>query len=38
MLMPRTRPRGGGGGGGLGAAELTDAFKAEIPPLAEIRM
>ena len=25
-------------GGGLGAAELTDAFKAEIPPLAEIRM
>ena len=26
------------GGGGLGAAELTDAFKAGIPPLAEIRM
>ena len=25
-------------GGVLGAAELTDAFKAEIPPLAEIRM
>ena len=41
MLMPRTSPEGGGGGGGgvgLGAAELTDAFKAEIPPLAEIRM
>ena len=38
--MPRTSPEGGGGGGGLGlgAAELTDAFKAEIPPLAEIRM
>ena len=34
------QPEGGGGGGvgGLGAAELTDAFKAEIPPLAEIRM
>ena len=29
---------GGGGGRGLGAAELTDAFKAEIPLLAEIRM
>ena len=25
-------------GGVLGAAELTDAFKAEITPLAEIRM
>ena len=33
MLMPRASPRGV-----LGAAELTDAFKAEIPPLAEIRM
>ena len=32
------RGGGGGGGEGLGAAELTDAFKAEIPPLAEIRM
>ena len=35
------QPEGGGGGGGaegLGAAELTDAFKAEIPPLSEIRM
>ena len=31
--MPRASPRGV-----LGAAELTDAFKAEIPPLAEIRM
>ena len=28
----------GGGGEGLGAAELTDAFKAEIPPFAEIHM
>ena len=31
-------PRASRGGGGLGAAELTDAFKAEIPPLSEIRM
>ena len=37
--MPWGQPEEGGGGeGGRAQLKLTDAYKAEIPPLAEIRM